>query len=101
MCLCYTVIMARDFNNLKRWMLPKIDKLGITIEDFGNKAGVGRCSLYRYFSDKARPTEQVMVRICRVLGVPFEEGLRQYTPKPNGRPKGSGGGTAGVRVRQR
>ena len=34
------------------------------------------------------PSEQTMKRITAALGVSFEEGLREHTPKRNGRPPG-------------
>lgn len=62
----------------------------MSIEQFANEVGVSRASVYFYFSDQARPTEETMKRMCDVLERPYEEGLRQYTPKKNGRPSEGG-----------
>jgi hypothetical protein len=29
-----------------------------------------------------------MLKMCRVFDIPFQEGLRQYVPRKNGRPYG-------------
>lgn len=76
-----------DFNNLEVWLKPKIEALNLSVEGFAAKAGVSRASLYFYLKDKSRPSEQAMVKICQTLGVPLEEGLKQYTPKKVGRPR--------------
>lgn len=93
--------MSKDFNNLGIWLPPRIEKTGLSIEMFARKVSLSRAQLYRYFTDLSRPTTQTMARICRALHVPLEEGLRQYTEKTNGRPKGSGGGTREVSVRKK
>lgn len=79
----------KDFNKIKEWMLPKLDKLGISVEQLAMRAGVGRAAIYHYFTDYARPTEQTMAKICHVIGAPLEEGLQQYTPRIPGRRKGT------------
>lgn len=90
-----------DFNNLGEWLPPRIEKTGLSIEMFSRKIDLSRAQLYRYFNDLSRPTTQTMAKICRVLKVPLEEGLRQYVEKKNGRPVGSGGGPREVTVRKR
>jgi transcriptional regulator with XRE-family HTH domain len=75
------------YNHIKRWLDPKLDKMGISIENFANLCGISKASIYFYRQDVTRPDEQSMARICQVLGVPLEEGLAQYTPRPNGRPR--------------
>lgn len=90
---------TRDYNRIKQWLLPKLDTKGVSVEQFSREVGISRAELYFYFADKHRPSEQVMARICHALNVPFEEGLRQYTPRRNGRPRGSGGGLRSVQVR--
>ena len=79
--------MTTDFNNIKQWLLPKLDRIPLSIEMFSREVGVSRAIIYRYLSDQSRPESQTMVRMCRVLGVPFSEGLAQYTPKRVGRPR--------------
>ncbi|MGH9403530.1 MAG: helix-turn-helix domain-containing protein [Terriglobia bacterium] len=60
----------------------------MSVENFAREVGVVRASIYFYISDRCRPSSMVMARMCHVLGVPFEEGLAQYTPRKAGRPKG-------------
>ena len=68
-----------------------LDKRGISVEKFSYEVGVSKQSLYFYLEDISRPTEQTMARICKAVGRPLQEGLAQYTPKVNGRPKGTAG----------
>lgn len=75
-----------DFNNLEYWMMPLIVKNKLTVETLARKVKVSRSAIYAYFTDRNRPTSQTMLRICHVLGVPFEEGLSQYSPRKRGRP---------------
>jgi transcriptional regulator with XRE-family HTH domain len=83
----------RDFNNLKEWITPLLEKKGMSIEELANKtteAGfqLTKTAIYYWMEDKCRPSETSMAAICKVLGRPFEEGLRQYTPRKAGRPVG-------------
>jgi transcriptional regulator with XRE-family HTH domain len=78
-----------DFNHIKEWLLPKLDERGMSVEQFANGCGITRGMLYFYLADKHRPSEQVMVKMCQILGVPLEEGLNQYIPRKSGRPAGS------------
>lgn len=79
----------KDFNNIREWLVPLLEGKKLSIERFARQVGVSKAVVYFYLSDTSRPTEETMKRMCDVLQVPFEEGLRQYTPKKNGRPKGS------------
>ena len=89
--LCYNlIIMERNFNHLNVWLPKKLKQAGLTVEQLSFKAKCSRASLYYYMQDINRPETQVMVRICHVFGVPLSEGLRQYTPKQVGRPRGTG-----------
>lgn len=90
----------QDFNNLPTWLPPRIAALGWSPEDFARKINISRAQVYRYLNDHGRPTTQTMAKICRVLGVSLEEGLRQYVDKPTGRPIGSGGIVRELAVRQ-
>jgi len=76
----------KDFNHLKEWLEPKLAAKGLTPEKFAYECGITRAAVYFYLADTNRPSVQVMVRMCRVLGVPLEEGLRQYSPRRTGRP---------------
>ena len=78
--------MAKDYSHLPVWLRRQLRRVGLTPEKFGQRAKVSRISVYAYLSDRSRPSEQTMAKICRVLGVPFAEGLRQYTPKAVGNP---------------
>lgn len=80
---------TKDFNRIKEWLLPLLDKRGMSVEDLSVDTGLSRAILYNYCIDRNRPSEQNMAKITHALGVPFEEGLRQYIPKKNGRPSGS------------
>lgn len=91
----------KEFNRLPKWLAEKIAAKGITVEHFAWKVKISRGSIYYYLRGMVKPTTQAMVRICRALGVPLEEGLQQYSPSQMGRPKGSGGGTKEVRTRPR
>jgi transcriptional regulator with XRE-family HTH domain len=89
-----------NFSNLPSWLPRHLKRTGLTPEKLGHRAKISRTTVYRYMYDENRPTAQTMLRICRVLGVPFEEGMGQYTPKKNGRPYGSDS-TSDLKVRKR
>lgn len=78
-----------DWSNLPYWLPKKIMATGLTVEQVAHRIGVSRTMVYEYLADDARPSEQTMLKLCRLLKVPFEEGLAQYVPKKNGRPRGS------------
>lgn len=78
----------KDFNNLPVWIPKQCAKKEIGIETLAQRSGVSRTAIYKYLYDQDRPSEQTMKRITKALGVSFEEGLKQYTPKRNGRPPG-------------
>jgi transcriptional regulator with XRE-family HTH domain len=79
--------MAKDFNNLAKWIPARMKEAGIeTVEKLANRAGLSRTAIYRWFYDQDRPSEDSMLKICRVVGVSLEEGLSQYSPKKVGRP---------------
>lgn len=78
--------MDRDFNHIQQWLDPQLDRLGLSIEQFANVCGISKASVYFYRDDKYRPNTGIMSKMCKVLGVPLEEGLRQYTPRKAGRP---------------
>lgn len=90
----------KDFSNLPSWLPKKIAATGLTTEQVAHRTGVSRTMMYDYMADDARPSEETMLKMSRVLGVPFEEALAQYTPKKNGRPPGKGG-TSELKVRKR
>lgn len=77
-----------DFSNIKQWLLPLTDQKGLSLEQLARAVGISRASVYHYMTDRSRPDTQTMMRICDVLGVPHEDGLKQYTPRVEGRPKG-------------
>lgn len=91
----------KEFNNLPEWLSKRIKDKKITVERFAWKVKVSRGSLYYYLNGHSKPSSQVMVRICRELRVPLEEGLKQYSPSVIGRPKGTSGRTREVTVRSR
>lgn len=81
---------TKDYNRIKEWLDPLLAARGLSIEEFSRQAEISKASIYFYRTDKMRPNESQMAKICGALGKPLEEGLAQYTPKPNGRPKGLG-----------
>lgn len=90
-----------DFNNIYQWLLPKLDKRGVSVEKFARQLKISRATLYGYLVDRHRPSEQIMAKICYRLQVPFEEGLRQYTPRPLGAPRKGGGRSRSLVARTR
>ena len=92
--------MIRDYNNIRGWLLPKLESRGFSIERFADSVGVSRAIVYMWLHDQSRPTEQTMSKVCHVLDIPLEEGLSQYTPKPNGRPAGPPNARAYARKRR-
>lgn len=89
----------KDFNNIKQWLLPMLDKRGLSVEQLATAAELNRSAIYHYLIDRCRPTEQNMIKICHVLNVPVEEGLSQYTPRKAGRRPGFRPATKTVTVR--
>lgn len=77
----------KDFNNLGTWLPPRIEATGMSIEKFSYKAGLSKAIVYFYMQDKYRPSAESMIRMCKVLGVPAEEGLAQYTERKVGAPR--------------
>lgn len=77
--------MGKDFSNLGDWLPKQLRRVGLSVEQLARLAGLSRASVYFYIDDTCRPTEQSMVKICSVLGVPLDVGLRQYTPRQIGR----------------
>lgn len=89
----------QDRNQLPEWLPSKIAATGFTVEQVGNRTGVSRSAMYEYLTGKSRPTSQTALKLSRVLGVAFEEILKQYTPAKRGRPFGSQS-TAELKVRK-
>lgn len=75
-----------DFNHIKEWLLPLLADRQQSIELFARECGLSRAAIYFYINDKNRPESSTMKVMCDVLGVPFEQGLAQYTPRAVGRP---------------
>jgi transcriptional regulator with XRE-family HTH domain len=78
----------RDFNDLPTWIPAQMRRVGIeSVEQLAYRAGgLSRMAIYRWLHDQSRPTPQTMAKVCRALGVELAEGLRQFSPKRNGRP---------------
>lgn len=92
-------MMAKDYNNLPEWLPKHLNRLGLTVEQLANRAGISRTAIYYWLYDQCRPDGAALASVCRVLGVPYEEGLQQFTQRPRGRPKGSGSGPKEVQTR--
>jgi transcriptional regulator with XRE-family HTH domain len=90
------MVKAGNYNNIKLWLLGDPDKeieglltkRNISVEQLARAAGLSRHAVYLYINDQRRPSTEAMRRICNALGVPHEEGLRQYVPSRLGRPPG-------------
>jgi len=67
-------MMEKNFNNLGKWLPPRMEKRGLTAEKLSQMTGISRSSVYNYLIDACRPSTQTMVKICRVLGEPLEAG---------------------------
>jgi transcriptional regulator with XRE-family HTH domain len=80
--------MEQDYNHIPQWLKPKLKEKQLSVERFARSIGLTRAAVYNYLNDEDRPSEQVMKRMCDVLGRPFEEGLKQYVPKKEGRRPG-------------
>jgi transcriptional regulator with XRE-family HTH domain len=80
--------MDADYNHIREWLNPHLDRLGMSVEQFANACGISKASVYFYMEDRYRPNAGIMSAMCRVLGVPLEQGLHQYTPRKSGRPAG-------------
>jgi transcriptional regulator with XRE-family HTH domain len=91
----------KGYSNLGTWLPPKIEATGLSMENFSRKIKISRAQLYRYLDDTSRPSTTTMARICKFLKVPLEEGLKQYSEKPQGRPFGFSPAAKGVTVRSR
>jgi transcriptional regulator with XRE-family HTH domain len=78
----------QDYNNIRKWLEPLLAERRLSVENFARLIDVTRTAVYNYLNDANRPDEQTMVRMCRVLGRPLEEGLATYTPRHEGRPFG-------------
>jgi predicted DNA-binding transcriptional regulator AlpA len=56
--------MSTGFNKIREWLLPQLDKKGISIEQFARAAGISRAAIYFYMDDTHRPSTQMMARRC-------------------------------------
>jgi DNA-binding XRE family transcriptional regulator len=58
---------------------------GMSVEQFANKIGVTRTSVYFYLGDRSRPTIETLQKICDLVGVSLAEGVAYCTPRTTGR----------------
>lgn len=82
-------MLEKNFNHLNLWLPSQLKRMGWSVEQLAQRTNTSRATIYNWLTDADRPSEQKMVKVCQVLGVPFEEGLMQYVPKRIGRPRGS------------
>lgn len=88
--------MTEDFNRIKPWLKAKLEERGIKTHRFAMLLGTNSATVYRWYSDKFRPTPEMMKRVCDCLSrlpirgedgserleeVPWSEGMMQYTPR--------------------
>jgi transcriptional regulator with XRE-family HTH domain len=93
---------SNDFNNIREWLQPLLNDRKLSVETFARMIDVTRTAVYNYMNDANRPDVETMVRMCKVLQRPLEEGLATYTPRHEGRPFGfSPGGQAELRPKRR
>jgi transcriptional regulator with XRE-family HTH domain len=78
---------VKDFNNLNVWLKGHLDRRGWSVERLSREAGLSRAIIYFYMNDTYRPDEESIANVCKALGVPVTEGLKQYTPRVEGRPR--------------
>ena len=64
-----------------------LTKCQLSVEKLARACRLTRAAVYLYIKGQSRPTEPVLLQMCAVLGVPFEEGLRYCTPATVGRPR--------------
>jgi transcriptional regulator with XRE-family HTH domain len=102
-------MQAADFNHLNVWLKKKLDERGLSVEDLARAANLARRNIYKWMSDERRPTYDTAPRVVAALSkipvlkrdergnitqvieeVTLAEFYRQYTPRPLGRPRGSG-----------
>lgn len=82
-------------NNLKQWLIGTEDKPGLLVkrgigtEDFAYSIGLTRSAVYFFLEDNNRPSPQTLAKMCKVLGVTIEEGLKHVDPRATGRPAGT------------
>jgi predicted DNA-binding transcriptional regulator AlpA len=86
-------------NNIKQWLLPKLKRRNLSVEEFSKRCGLSRATLYSYMTDRYRPQEDTMGVICKTLSnisywedgveliekATIAEGLAQYIERRNGR----------------
>lgn len=78
-----------DFNHLDIWLDGLLRKHQMSVEQLAKKSRLSRAAIYFYMIDKNRPSANAMASMCHALGVPVEEGMKQYTPRKAGRPAGT------------
>ena len=77
-----------DYNHIREWLGHHLQQKNLSVEQLARKAGLSRAMIYFYIEDRNRPSSNSMARICKVLGVPLEEGMKQFTPRKPGPPFG-------------
>lgn len=88
--------MNEDFNRIEPWLKAKLAERVITTHTFARLMKTTSATVYRWYSDKYRPTPEMMKRVCeclsrlpikdedgsvRVEEVPWSEGMEQYVPR--------------------
>lgn len=60
---------------------------GLSVERLARASSITRTAVYFYIDGKCRPTHATLLRMCRVLEVSYEEGVKYCTPATVGRPR--------------
>jgi DNA-binding Xre family transcriptional regulator len=61
-------------------------KKNLSVERLALAAGLKRTSVYHYIAKNRRPTPETLRRLCEVLEISYDEGLKYCTPGKMGRP---------------
>lgn len=101
--------MARDFNKLKAWVEKYAKESNLPIYKIANRAGIARATIYSWMNDKYRPDSEQVLKVAQVFAAHtnhtseelFAEGLRQYTPRAEGRQPGATQETGYMKPKQK
>lgn len=101
--------MAKDFNRLKAWIEKYAKEANLPIYKLANRAGISRATIYSWMIDKYRPDSEQLLKVAQVFAEHtnhtseelFAEGLRQYTPRLEGRRVGATQETGYIQPRQK
>jgi hypothetical protein len=99
------MVRAHEKYLLGEWLKKKVEETGLPVYKVTNRGNISRATLYAWMEDKYRPDPEsltpVVIALADILGQSstklLEEAFSMYVQRPEGRPKGAGGGGGGVR----